>query len=534
MVNSIGLAIAAAALFAFPGHCDLYPKSSAVLSVDNKSYDRLITQSNHTSIVEFYAPWCGHCKNLQPIYENAAKKLKGLVKVAAVNCDKESNKPLCARFGVKGFPTLNIILPGKTSGKPTVEEYQGPRTVKGIYDTVIEKIPNNVKVLKEETITEWIQDSINTPKAILFTDKLKVSPLYKALAIDFNGNIQFGQFQTTLDAKTFNEDYDIKKLPKLLLVKDGQKIYHEGEMKKENLVEFLSQVAPPHPDPAPVSIKLPKSDNDRNASKTKESTTDSKPKDQKPILAPVVATPLPSLSNEIESANLCLSSKTGTCVLALTANTQDKSTEALVDSLSMLISKYNKQKRVIFPVYLLPESNPKYAVLRTELSLEGEVNIIAINGKRGWWKQSPGFDLASPTTFESTLESWISEIQLGEGEKKKLPSRLISEEAERDLDEKVESTPGAEDEPEENKPIEKVKSEDVEPEEAENSIEEKAEATLTEENKPEEVEEPVKLETQATEDAEPEVKKPTESAPDAKSTAKSDSETGGEDKHDEL
>lgn len=37
----------------------LYGKSSSVLSVDGQSYRRLIADSNHTSIVEFYAPWCG-------------------------------------------------------------------------------------------------------------------------------------------------------------------------------------------------------------------------------------------------------------------------------------------------------------------------------------------------------------------------------------------------------------------------------------------------------------------------------------------
>lgn len=91
-------AIVAAALF--PTAFAFYAKNSPVLQVDGVSYNSLIAKSNYTSIVEFYAPWCGHCQNLKPAYEKAAKSLTGLAKVAAVNCDEEMNKPFCGQMGV--------------------------------------------------------------------------------------------------------------------------------------------------------------------------------------------------------------------------------------------------------------------------------------------------------------------------------------------------------------------------------------------------------------------------------------------------
>ena len=94
-------------------------------------------------MLEFYAPWCGHCQNLKPAYEKAAKNLEGLVHVAAVDCDEDSNKPFCGSMGVKGFPTLKTVRPGKKPGsKPIVEDYNGPRTAKGIADAVVDKINN--------------------------------------------------------------------------------------------------------------------------------------------------------------------------------------------------------------------------------------------------------------------------------------------------------------------------------------------------------------------------------------------------------
>ncbi|KAJ6786606.1 hypothetical protein PWT90_11280 [Aphanocladium album] len=91
-------------------------------------------------IVEFYAPWCGHCKNLQPAYEKAARNLEGLAKVAAVDCDEEANKQFCGSMGVQGFPTLKIVRPGKKAGRPVIEDYNGGRTASAISEAVTAKI----------------------------------------------------------------------------------------------------------------------------------------------------------------------------------------------------------------------------------------------------------------------------------------------------------------------------------------------------------------------------------------------------------
>lgn len=46
-----------------------------VVAVDSKNYDSLITNTNKDVMIEFYAPWCGHCKQLAPTYESVAKEL---------------------------------------------------------------------------------------------------------------------------------------------------------------------------------------------------------------------------------------------------------------------------------------------------------------------------------------------------------------------------------------------------------------------------------------------------------------------------
>ena len=75
-------------------------------------------------MVEFYAPWCGHCKALKPKFIEAAKKttkskeFEG-IKFGAVDCTVEQQ--LCQKYDVKGYPTLKVFTGGKA------KDYQGPR-----------------------------------------------------------------------------------------------------------------------------------------------------------------------------------------------------------------------------------------------------------------------------------------------------------------------------------------------------------------------------------------------------------------------
>ncbi|TVY14868.1 putative protein disulfide-isomerase [Lachnellula arida] len=471
MVHTTAISLAAVALLAaLPVNAGLYTKNSPVVQIDGKNYDRLIAQSNYTSIVEFYAPWCGHCKNLQPAYEKAAKSLAGLAKVAAVDCDEESNKPFCGGFGVQGFPTLKIVKPGSKPGKPIVEDYQGPRTAKGIVDAVIDKIPNNVKKVDDKGLEAWLDGAKETPKAILFTDKGKTSALMKAVAIEFKGSVSVAQIRDKEKASV--ELFGITKFPTLILLPGGKEaaegIVYDGELKKEDIVKFLSQAATPNPDPAPAKVKLPKSKSSKKASKeeafksasssqaSKEGTAaaasateevleeeptespDPKVDAQKPIVIQDPAPPISLLITEEELRNECLGSRTGTCILALLSDTPDELASSAVGALSELAHKYKQHKRNVFPFYVVAPTNSGYGAIKEYLNLKADTELVAVNGRRGWWKQLPkAEDIPSEKDVtEEALENWIDAIRLGEGTKQKLPDGLIPEEVE-----EVEPTP---------------------------------------------------------------------------------------------
>lgn len=97
-----------------------------VLILKETNFDEAIKQ-NEFILVEFYAPWCGHCKKLKPELERAAKTLKsGEKSVPIGKVDTTTEPKLGERFEVKGYPTLIFFVNGEAV------EYNGGRTDKEI------------------------------------------------------------------------------------------------------------------------------------------------------------------------------------------------------------------------------------------------------------------------------------------------------------------------------------------------------------------------------------------------------------------
>ena len=83
----------------------------ATVKVTDESFDADVLKSDTPVLVDFWAEWCGPCKQIGPALEQIADELGGQVKIAKVNIDDSPMIP--SKLGVKGIPTLMLFRDGQ-------------------------------------------------------------------------------------------------------------------------------------------------------------------------------------------------------------------------------------------------------------------------------------------------------------------------------------------------------------------------------------------------------------------------------------
>ena len=115
-------------------------------SVDD--FDELVKEADKNSLVKFFAPWCGHCKRMQPHFDELAARFEPhpFIQLVDVDCTSDGGGDvLCQRHGVTGFPTLKYFL-----------NYRAPRRGVGF--------PYNMSVgTSKEQLEQFIAANLEIP-----------------------------------------------------------------------------------------------------------------------------------------------------------------------------------------------------------------------------------------------------------------------------------------------------------------------------------------------------------------------------------
>ncbi|XP_007428602.1 protein disulfide-isomerase A4 [Python bivittatus] len=132
---------------------DWIPPPEATLVLTKENFDETVNEAD-IILVEFYAPWCGHCKRLAPEYEKAAKELsKRIPPIPLAKVDAIAETDLAKRFDVSGYPSLKIFRKGKPF------DYNGPREKYGIVDYMIEQAgPPSKQIQAIKQVQEFLKD----------------------------------------------------------------------------------------------------------------------------------------------------------------------------------------------------------------------------------------------------------------------------------------------------------------------------------------------------------------------------------------
>lgn len=89
----------------------------ATVAVTDATFDAEVKNSDIPVVVDFWAEWCGPCKQIGPALEEISNDMDGKVKIVKVNVDENPNSP--AQMGVRGIPALFLFKDGQVVSNQT-------------------------------------------------------------------------------------------------------------------------------------------------------------------------------------------------------------------------------------------------------------------------------------------------------------------------------------------------------------------------------------------------------------------------------
>ncbi|RNA30103.1 disulfide-isomerase A6 [Brachionus plicatilis] len=252
----------------------LYSASDDVIQLTASDFSSKVLSSSDLWLVEFYAPWCGHCKNLAPEWAKAAKALKGVVKVAAIDMDKEQS--IGSTYGIKGFPTIKLFAANKNS--PV--DYAGGRTAQAIVDEALSQLKSMVKARlsggSSSSGSSGKRDVIELTEAnfasqVLNSDDIwlveffapwcghckNLEPEWARAATDLKGKVKLGAVDATVHSG-LAQRYGVQGYPTIKYFAAGAKSsaeeYDGGRTASDIVTWALNKVAESAPPPEIVQL----------------------------------------------------------------------------------------------------------------------------------------------------------------------------------------------------------------------------------------------------------------------------------------
>ncbi|KAJ8468060.1 hypothetical protein OPV22_030612 [Ensete ventricosum] len=203
-----------------------------VVVLTDGNFSDFLAKHRHV-MVEFYAPWCGHCQALAPEYAAAATALRG-EDVVLAKVDATEENELAQRFELQGFPTVLFFIDG------VHKDYPGQRSRDAIVTWIKKKIGPGVQNIT--TIEEAEKILTSDSKVVLgFLDSLVGDESQElSSASKLEDGINFYQTVNPDVAKLFHIDPNAKRPSLVLLKKEAEKIsYYDGQFSKLAIVDFV-------------------------------------------------------------------------------------------------------------------------------------------------------------------------------------------------------------------------------------------------------------------------------------------------------
>jgi len=210
-----------------------------VMVLHSKNFARALDEHPFL-LVEFYAPWCGHCKRLEPIYSEAAGMLKKeeepLMRLAKVEATEE--RELAQEFNIQGFPTLKLFVKGdRTQPVP----YTGKRSAAGIVEWMKRRSGPGAAVLDTEDAAAGFIDAHNIAVVGFFQSlESEAAKAFAEVVMDM-ANVEFGATSTPEVLQKYSVEADTVALFKKFDDGRADFVLPEGKLDKANVTSFIKE-----------------------------------------------------------------------------------------------------------------------------------------------------------------------------------------------------------------------------------------------------------------------------------------------------
>ncbi|KAI7884214.1 disulfide isomerase [Lichtheimia hyalospora FSU 10163] len=233
-----------------------------VFVLNDKNFDKVVDGSR-PALVEFYAPWCGHCKKLAPTYAElgeAFATVQDRVVIAKVNADEQ--RDLGARFGIQGFPTLKWFPKGVTT-PDGIEDYRGGRDLDSLSKFVHEKsgVRPRVKSHKSDVVvldSQNFNSIVKDPKTNVLVEFYapwcghckNLAPIYEKVATAFANEPNCKVAKIDADSeRAIGTEYEISGFPTIKFFaagEDKEPVAYEGPRSEAGFIEYLNKQCGTH------------------------------------------------------------------------------------------------------------------------------------------------------------------------------------------------------------------------------------------------------------------------------------------------
>ncbi|KAL3844789.1 hypothetical protein ACJIZ3_002192 [Penstemon smallii] len=212
-----------------------------VLTLDHSNFSEIVSKHDFI-VVEFYAPWCGHCKSLAPEYEKAASILSSHetpIALAKVDANEEANKELATLFQIQGFPTIKILR----NGGKSIQDYNGPREADGIVEYLKKQVgPASAEIRSVEDAASLIDEKNVFIVGVFPKFSGEEYDNFMTLAEKLRSDYSFGH---TLDAKLLPRGELVNK-PTLRLLKPFDELFVDfQDFQVDAMEKFIGEATIP-------------------------------------------------------------------------------------------------------------------------------------------------------------------------------------------------------------------------------------------------------------------------------------------------